>query len=184
MIRPLALSGAVAVLATAVSGTTLPPTTTAQMIRDADRIVCAECESVEARLDPRTGIVFTYVRLRLLEDLKGGGEASIALRLAGGEVDGVRTVVPGMPRWRQGEECVVFLGTRNRDGFPVLFHAGRGRIPLRTDDEGRRTLGARVSGLGEISGRHGVRLVDFRGAVRRVLEEQKREAAARAENDR
>ena len=176
---------AAALLAVTATGTTLPSSTTGELVLKATRICCARCESVEVRRDPKSGLIFTHVRLRPLEDLKGGGDSStIELRIVGGEVDGVKTVVAGMPRFRPGRESILFLGKKNRAGYPVVVEARKGVLDLRADKRGRRMLRARVSGLEDLGRKRDVSLDDFRGAVRRVLEEEReRRRAKRAARD-
>ena len=162
-------------LAGATPETTLSPATTKELTHLARRVCFVRCESVEARLDPATGLVFTYPRFKLVEELKGTGERGvIELRLVGGEAGGVRTVVAGMPRFRRSGECVLFLGKRNRLGFPVLVQAGRGAIGLRRAKRGERTLARAVDGFGELKGRKRVTLAQFSTAVRRAVREEQR----------
>ena len=179
--RLLLLAAVCLVCAAGATATTLPSDTTAALVLQSERVCCASCESVEARVDPRSGLVFTHVRLRLLENLKGSGSGdTVELRIVGGEANGIRTVVAGMPRFRPGRESVLMLGRKNRLGYPVLVAGGRGVLPLKADKSGQRRLAARVSGFGDLSGKQGVHLDEFRTAVRRVVEEAERRKAERA----
>ena len=116
--------------------TTFEKVTTAELARRAENVAVVKCVSCRAERDRQSGLVFTHVRLRLLEDLKGRSAGStIELRLVGGEADGVRTVVYGMPVFRAGEECIVLLGKRNSGGFPTIVAARRGMVRLGKDNE-------------------------------------------------
>ncbi len=177
MHRPTAALAFALLLAAAARGTTLSSETTGDLIVVAERVCCAAVDSVESRRDPRTGFVFTHVRVRLLEEMKGRSEAPvIELRLPGGRADGVETVAPGMPRFEAGAEAVLLLGPRNRDGFPVLLQASGGVLPLRIDRAGRRCICAPVTGLRELEGAREVTLDSFRAAVKRVVREQAEKA--------
>jgi hypothetical protein len=170
MHRPLAVGAFALLMAAAAPGTTFSAETTADLIVKAERICCAVVDGAEARRDPRTGFVFEHVRLRLLEDIKGRTEGSvIELRLPGGRADGVVTVAPGMPRLKTGQEAVLLLGARNRDGFPVVLQAAGGVLPLRAEASGRRCLCAPVSGMKELEGERQVTLDSFRASVKRLL---------------
>jgi len=167
-------AGAVAILLPGpLLATTLDPATTAELVRRAERVSCAKCESCEARRDPRSGLVFTHVRLTVLEDLKGRSPSStLALRIVGGRDGSIATIVPGMPRFDPGKEVVVLLGKRNRAGYPVVVQASRGVHRLRRDEDGRRYLRGVVTGFEELRGKRRVSLDDFRAAVRRAGREE------------
>jgi hypothetical protein len=181
MHRSTAAPALALLMAAAAPGTTLSTETTADLVVAAERVCCGAVESVEARRDPRSGFVFTHVRVRLLEELKGTSEAPvIELRLPGGRADGVETVVPGMPRLEVGTEAVLLLGRRNRDGFPSLLQATGGVLPLRADKVGRRSLRVPATGFRELAGMREVTLDSFRAAVGRVLREEAEKAAAAA----
>jgi hypothetical protein len=150
--------------------TTFSRETTQDLVLRAQRVSCAACERVEMRRDPRLGVVFTHVRLRLLEDLKGTSPSgTIELRIVGGRDGDVETIVPGMPRFRMGQEAIYLLGPRNRQGYPVLLQARRGVLPLRRGPRAQRFLAAHVTGIAELRGKRRVSLDAFRGAVRRLL---------------
>jgi len=167
---PLRRGLLLALLAAAAPATTLPDRTTRDLLIEAERVCCLSCASVEARRDARTGIVFTHVRLDLLEDMKGvSASGTVELRLAGGEVDGVRTVVPGMPTFRAGEEAILLLGPPNALGHPVLLDAAQGVVRLRKEKDGTRLLASRVTGVEELAGRRRVSVGDFRSALGEVL---------------
>lgn len=157
-----------ALLAVPLHATTWPDATTRDLVASAERVCCAVCESSEARTDPATGIVFTHVRLRLLEDIKGKSPSStIELRVVGGR-DGPRTtLVAGMPRFLTGCESVLLLGKPNLQGYPVVLQGKRGVIPLLADAQGRRHLGGRVTGYDSLGEGDRVSLDAFRGALRK-----------------
>jgi hypothetical protein len=170
--RRLVLGVLACLLAVPAAATTFPPSTTEDLVRAAGCVCCAVCESVEARQDPRTGLVFTHARLRLLEELKGRADASIVLRVVGGRAGDVETRVEGMPAFVPGGECVLLLGPANRDGYPVVVQAGRGVLHLDRDDTGGRRLRTPVTGFEELREAR-VGLDAFRTAVKRCVEEER-----------
>ncbi|MCK6461252.1 MAG: hypothetical protein L6Q95_15320 [Planctomycetes bacterium] len=177
MHRPAVALAFALLLADAAPGTTLSRETTADLVCCAERVCCAAVESVQSRKDPRSGFVFTHVRLRLLEDMKGGGEGTtIELRLPGGRADGVETAAPGMPRFETGREAVLLLGRKNAEGYPVVLQATGGVLPLRKDRDGRRRLASPVTGIRELEGGEAVSLDSFRSAVKRIVREQAEKA--------
>ncbi|MHC4135009.1 MAG: hypothetical protein ACYTDU_09905 [Planctomycetota bacterium] len=171
--QSLAAAALIGLAAALAPATTFSRETTQDLVLRAERVSCATCERVEMRRDPRLGLVFTHVRLRLLEDFKGVSTAgTIELKVVGGRDGDVETVVAGMPRFKLGQEAIYLLGARNREGYPVLLQARRGVLPLRRGPREQRFLAARVSGIAELRGKLHVSLDAFRGAVRRLVREQ------------
>ena len=171
--------GGLLALCAAAPATTLPRTSTRDMVREAHRVVCAECTSCRPRLDPRTGLVFTQVKLRVLETLKGDPEGpTLELSILGGEAEGIKTVVAGMPRFTAGRESVLLL-KRRKDGAWLVSLAHRGNIPIQRDKKGRRHLGARVSGFKDLAGPKRISLDAFRTAVLREVRLQQEEKRAK-----
>jgi len=157
-----------------LTATTFERVTTAELTRRAERVCVVRCDSCRAERDRRSGLVYTVVRLRLVEDIKGRSAGStIELRLVGGEADGVRTVVVGMPRFRAGEESILLLGKRNRAGFPTVVAARRGMLRLGRDKQGARYLRDAVTGFEDLKTAKAKRigLDSFRAACKK---EQKR----------
>ncbi|MDH3590284.1 MAG: hypothetical protein OER88_00285 [Planctomycetota bacterium] len=163
-------------LALAATGfaTTFSRATTADLVRKAQRVCCVRCESVTMRRDARTGFVFTYTTLRVLETMKGSAsEKKIRLRIIGGRADGVETKVAGMPVFRRGGECVLLLGKKNRAGYPTVLQAARGALALRADKKGRRYVRGFVTGFADLRGPR-ITLDALRTAVKRAVAKAER----------
>ena len=134
-------------------------------------MTAARCVGCRASRDVQSGFVFTEIEFQLLEDLKGRSAISrFRLRLAGGEADGVKTVVTGMPTFVPGSEYVLLLGKENRSGYPTLLAARRGVVRLVLDKKGKRQLQRRVSGFDDLAKVRKVSLATFRTALRKDLE--------------
>ena len=177
MTRLTMRAAALCLLAGATPATTFDRATTLDLVHLAERVCCVRCESVETHLDPASGLVFTHARFVLVEDMKGGGKKGVLeLRVIGGEAAGVRTIVSGMPRFRKGGECVLFLGKKNRGGYPVVVQAARGSIGVRRTKKGERYLARPVDGFADIKGHARVGLADFSEAVKRAVRKKEREA--------
>lgn len=171
----------VCLLAAATPATTLAKKTTRDLVSMAERVCCARCLDVEARVDPVTGLVFTHVRLRPIQNLKSRGEgAVIELRIVGGRVGNRITEVAGMPRFTRDRECILFLGRKNRLGYPVVLQARRGVVDLRADKHGTRFLARPVDGLPGLRADRRVTLDAFADAVRQAVREDRK----KAESDR
>lgn len=166
----------VGILAGSVAATTFEPVSTAELAHRAVRVAAVRCVDCRATRDAQSGLVFTEIEFQLLEDLKGrSAKTRFRLRLAGGEADGVKTVVVGMPTFAPGGEYVVLLGKHNRSGYPTLVAARRGVVRLLRDKNGKRELKRHVTGFDDLTKQttaH-VSLASFRSALRKDTERRK-----------
>ena len=128
--------------------------------------------------------IVTEVALRVIEVLKGEHEeASLVFTLPGGRVGDYTMRIPGMPRFRAGEEVVLFL-ERTSDGF-AISGMQQGRFLVMTEPVSGMKVALRSFGAGlalahrDETGRlvmtpgHGVTdhrpLHELRGEVREVV---------------
>jgi hypothetical protein len=83
------------------------------LIDHADQIVHGEVTSATSHWDPVSGRVYTAYTFRSFEVLKGAADqdGEVTFREWGGEIDGVRYLIPGAGRFRPGQEVLAFLGT-------------------------------------------------------------------------
>lgn len=82
------------------------------LIIGARAIVQGKVISITCQLDEPSGRVFTYVRLRVREALKGQIEQQeIILKEEGGEARGRGSTVPGTPDFEKGEKVLLYLDT-------------------------------------------------------------------------
>lgn len=98
-----------------------------ELASSSERIVLARCINGETREIPMG--IFTFTSFAEEKVLKGSaGQKNFTLRLPGGQV-GTRIVdAPGVPTFSKGETVLLFLGKKNRDGFPTLFPQGVFRV--------------------------------------------------------
>lgn len=86
------------------------------LIIGARAIVRGKVLSVSCQVDEQTGRIFTYVRVRVRQVLKGEiGEPEIVLKEQGGRAGDRGSVIFGSPQFAAGERVVLYLDTR-RDG--------------------------------------------------------------------
>ena len=76
----------------------------------ADLIAIGKVVQKECRWGEKPRWIYTYVTLAVDEYIKGEGGKQVIVRHIGGEVGGKGLIAGGMPRFRQGEEVLVFLG--------------------------------------------------------------------------
>lgn len=86
---------------------TLAPLSLAQLTSSAVDVVHAECTGNQASW--RDGEIWTVISFRVLESWKGNSPREIQVWMIGGRAGPVTSYVPGAPRFRIGEEAVLFL---------------------------------------------------------------------------
>lgn len=77
-----------------------------------------------ARSVQANGTIETVVRVRVTEAWQGRTGRTIRVRLPGGQVDGRRLVVPGVPTLERGDEAILFLYEDGRRYRPVGLFQG------------------------------------------------------------
>lgn len=141
----LALSTLVLILLLALpaSATVMVEIPMEDLIATSDVIVHAhvlrtgsQLETYEGHLEPHT-----ITELRIDDWLKGDGEERIAIDEIGGEVDGRGSWIDGTPRYRDGEEVVVFLGRLPGGAFRTVgMEQGRFDVVVTASGAGITTL--------------------------------------------
>lgn len=138
----------------AILGTGLANATTVQkfsrtdLAKKSNSIVMAKVEDQYSRRDEATKEIYTYITLSVLESVKGAkGEKTITIRQLGGSVDNIISAVSGMPTFKQGEEVVVFLSVKDRDGYPWVVGLQQGKYSVVTDDNGIKQVRNELDGI-------------------------------------
>ncbi|MDP6037058.1 MAG: hypothetical protein QGG64_00750 [Candidatus Latescibacteria bacterium] len=105
----------------------------------AQTIVHVKCLARDNVQFPDRDGIFTQTRFEVLELVKGQAGAEIALVLPGGEWEGRRMTVPGMPQFLPGEETVLFLSEPDDFGSPWPVGLGQGCYGVKMNEgEGRQ----------------------------------------------
>jgi hypothetical protein len=119
-----------------------------EMVRRADAIVVASVLGSYTQLTPAGGIE-TVTALSVEEVLKGGPlGAQVTLYEPGGTYGDHATIIPGEPRFTDGQRIIAFL-SRTRRGTFVVSELVLGKFTFVTDTAGRRLA---VRDEGEIVG--------------------------------
>jgi hypothetical protein len=100
------------------AATTLLRMSLAQMSQTAKLIVRARCVESAAAWD--AGEIWTFTSFDVDEAWKSSAPARITVRLLGGRVGNLTSNVSGIPRFRAGEEVVLFLDPTPRGDFTVV----------------------------------------------------------------
>jgi hypothetical protein len=94
-----------------------------ELVRGADRIVVGEVASAESAWNAEKTAIFTTVRLRVSESVKGSKPGDILLRVEGGQVGDIAQAVSGGLSFAQGEQVVLFLKSESVLGGPQGVYA-------------------------------------------------------------
>lgn len=128
------------VMCPAVEATTFARMTIAEMSRAAPVIVRAKC--VANKVDWDEGEIWTFTTFEVEEAWRGltaaPAPAQITVRLLGGKLGDVTSTVSGVPRFRPGEDVVLFLQSAPRGNFSIVsWEQGTFRIHRdpRTNEE-------------------------------------------------
>jgi hypothetical protein len=121
----------VAVVAPGVRATTLEQLTLDEMARKSTAIVRARVMASHGVM--RSGSVYTYFGLKVLENWKGQPVTEVAI--PGGVADGVRQIVSGAPELKPGQEYVLFLWT-SRSGLTQVMGLTQGLFKVSGESSG------------------------------------------------
>ena len=121
-----ALLGVMAAPATTLERMTLEGLTTRAHV-----VAQVRCLSNESRWE--RGEIWTFTRFEVEEALKGIAPRLITVRLLGGKVGHLTSTVDAVPRFRPGEESVLFLEQAPDGAFTVLSWA-QGTFRIRRDE--------------------------------------------------
>ncbi len=161
---------------TPVWATTVKPFAFEEICETAQTIVHVRCLARENAVFPDRDGIFTQTRFRALEVIKGQVNSEMILVLPGGEWEGQRLYVPGVPQFAVGEETVLFLSRTDDFGFPWPVGLAQGcyRVQVREGEDRRVNLRLRHTPLpprirGKPAQPAHMPLRDFLAAVREVL---------------
>ena len=128
-----------ALAATPATATTVKAFAFEEICETAQTIVHVQCLARENAVFPNRKGIFTQTRFRVLNVVKGQADSEMVLVLPGGEWEGHRTYVPGIPQFAAGKETVLFLSKTDNFGSPWPVGLGQGCYPVQVDeDENRR----------------------------------------------
>ena len=186
----LALAGAMAVTFPAAApqaASVIAPTFDAMVAR-AQTVFVGETVDVRSRWvsTPSGRAIVTVVTFKVVRTLKGELGAQTQLEFLGGTVGEYRMEIPGMPKFRLGDEDVLFVDERGDPVSPVVgFMHGRFRV---LEDAGTRRLSvarynfeplADVRDIGaaapapRVSSARALSLAAFEGEITRAVRRQR-----------
>jgi len=141
-------------------------------VANAATIVVGKCVGQQSRWDAGREWILTYSTFNVEKTLKGQPTQQITLVTPGGTIDNITQDVIGVPKFREGEENVVFV--RNSQAGPTVAFLEQGSYHLRKDDHGDRIVEPSVTSAVLVDTGQGTAvrpespraLREFEGAVR------------------
>jgi hypothetical protein len=109
-----------------------------EKVEHAASIVMGKCVAQESRWDGTKNWILTYSTFTVEKTLKGQPAQQITLVTPGGTVGNLTQEVIGVPKFREGEEHVVFV--RNSQAGPTVLYLEQGDYKVRKDDRGDRIV--------------------------------------------
>jgi hypothetical protein len=124
-------------LASAASATTLARMDLSELAQSAQIVIRARCEGSQSLL--AGGSIWTLYDFILLETLKGAPPQLLRIRLPGGRVGHLETKIDGVPKFRAGEEVVLFVEPTTDGNFSITSWA-QGTFRVRNSAAGEPRL--------------------------------------------
>lgn len=167
---------AFAIFAAAARATTIQRMSLAKMAQAAPAIVRALCTGNSVAWD--AGEIWTFTSFTVEETWRGETPARITVRLLGGSMGEITSHVSGVPRFRPGEDVVLFLQPTQRADFSVVsWEQGTFRIrggpdgsgELVTQDTASFATFDPASRRFKVGGIHDMPLENFRARVQAAV---------------
>ncbi|HKV03582.1 MAG TPA: hypothetical protein VJO53_00600 [Candidatus Acidoferrales bacterium] len=130
-ISVLACTALLPALNATAGATTFASMSLAQLSQTAQFIVRAKCLENTTGWD--SGEIWTLTSFEVEESWRGAAPERVSVRLLGGRIGSLTSRVSGVPRFRPGEETVLFLESTPRGEFTIVsWEQGTFRIRLKT----------------------------------------------------
>ncbi len=129
-----------------VFATTVQRMNTRDLVRAADLIIIGRVITNETQSDPGPTNVRTLTRIAVGEGLKGRVGTEITVIGMGGVVGNFAFNWPGVPRFKEGEEVLLFV-ERHSSGAMLVSGLEQGRFTIVTDLRGNKFVTRNLADL-------------------------------------
>jgi hypothetical protein len=109
------------------------------LVAEARAIAVGRVVATEARWTDGRRAIETLVTIEVEQYLKGDLGQSVTLRTPGGQVGPYLSVMPGAPRFAEGDDVVLFL-VGDAPALPHVLGLGQGVFRIVVDPAGRRVV--------------------------------------------
>jgi hypothetical protein len=135
---PLVAAAALAFAPLTASATVTQAIPFDQKVEKAESIVLGKVVSQESRWDDQKKWILTYSTFEIEKTFKGMPAQRVTLVTPGGTVGNIAQNVVGVPRFRNGDESVVFV--RNTKSGPTVLYLEQGAYRVVKDGRGDRIV--------------------------------------------
>jgi hypothetical protein len=133
----LCITALFAVAVAPMAATTLARMSLDDLVHSAGAVARLRCVARETRWD--RGEIWTFTRFAVIESWKGSLPSHVTIRLLGGHVGDLTSIVPGVPRFALGDEAILFLETTHAGDFSVTGWT-QGTFRIHVDREGNELV--------------------------------------------
>jgi|GEM_PF-6686736 len=113
----------------------------AKLTQESELVVTGVVTSMEARWNPRNTGIFTYMTVETMEVLRGQVPGrSIEVRNYGGKVGTTAQLAIGAPRFKLGEQVLLFLSPSEEPGIYKITGITVGKFAMARGPEGRKSI--------------------------------------------
>ena len=132
-VRALAVLALVFISSAIARATVIAPADLNELTISATAVVYARIADVRAVMTDDRRRIETVIVAEAVGYMKGDLGRTIVFKVPGGQVGAYRTVMVGAPSFNQGDEVVLFLGTRG-PALPYLVGFSQGVYRVRLDE--------------------------------------------------
>lgn len=174
MTRSLVLAGVLIFAPLTASATISKAIAFEEKVENAASIIVGECVAQRSQWDAARNWILTYSTFRIEKTLKGTPAHEITIVTPGGRVGNIAQDVIGVPKFREGDERVLFV--RNSNAGPTVLYLEQGDYRV-VEERGERIVKPAAAaavmvdtGRGVAAAREPVRtLREFEGSVRDTI---------------
>jgi hypothetical protein len=121
-----------------------------ELIGFSDVILTGRIVDITSGWDTSVGSIYTYVHVDVFEVLKGAiGTRRVIVKQLGGEAGEIGLAIADQPSFTTGEEVLLFLEARPRDGSLATVALWQGKWTMETDGAARVAVRAEPAGGSE-----------------------------------
>lgn len=138
-ITQIALLAVLLIQSLAVHAASVLPLGLERLVGGADIVFHGRCLANQVELDASTNMVVTYTTFEVLDTVKGEPGITHTIKQIGGNLPGsnVHMKWPGVPKFIEGEEYVVFLPPQSVAGFSSPVGLGQGNFKVLPGSQGQ-----------------------------------------------